>query len=105
MEKAARLFLLVVGIYFLMTGVAQAGSTGAGIEELTGPATTFFEALRDVDFIRIVGVVIFGLTLLMMCFGFVGAGVLPMMVMVIGLGGWFGAEAIADTLFTSGVVI
>ena len=105
MQQATRLFLFTLGIYFLMVTAAVAGSTGTDIPELIDPAISFFEALRNTDFTRIVAIVIFGLTLLGMIAGYITAGLMPVMIMLFALGGFVGAEAIAHILFTSGAVI
>lgn len=105
MQQATRLFLFTLGVYFLMVTVADAGTAGTSIEELTGAATSFFEALRDSDFVRWTGLTIFGFIVFGLCLGGLGAAWGTIIFMLLAVAGWVGAEPIFDTLFTSGVVI
>jgi len=96
---------LTVGMFLLMVGVVHAAGTGAEIEELTGPATQVFEGLRAADYVRGIGVALLAFLFIGMWAQHITGGFVPAVIGLAILGCWFGAEAVADTIFTSGIVI
>jgi type IV secretory pathway VirB2 component (pilin) len=99
-----RLFSLSLVLFFGMVTTAHA--TGAEITDLTGPVQQIFEALRSPTFVRAVGIGLLAMLLIGMNRGIISGGWVEAMGVVLVLGLWFGAEAIADTIFTtSGVMI
>jgi len=100
-----RLFFLTMGVFLLGTVAAHAAGTGSELTELTGGATMFFEGLRAADFVKAIGVALMAFMIWQAMSGNIGAGWAGVAVAFLVLGVWFGAETLADTLFTSGAVI
>lgn len=99
-----RVFSLALVMFMGMIAVAHA--TGAEITDFTGPTQQIFEALRSPTFVRAIGIGLLAMLLIGMNRGIISGGWVEAMGVVLVLGLWFGAEAIADTIFqTSGAVI
>ena len=100
-----RIFTLALVMVFGVVAFAHAAGSGAEITDFTGPAQKLFEAMRSPTFVRAVGIGLLAMLLIGMNRGIISGGWVEAMGVVLVLGLWFGAEAIADTIFTSGVVI
>jgi len=103
--QIGRLFALTVVIFLGMVAFAHAAGSGAEITDFTGPAQKIFEALRSPTFVRGIGIGLLAMLLIGMNRGIISGGWVEAMGVILVLGLWFGAEAIADTIFTSGVMI
>ena len=86
--------------------VAYASASGAEITDFTGPAQRIFEALRSPTFVRAIGIGLLAILMIGMARGMISGWWVEGMGVILVLGLWFGAEAIADTIFqTSGAVV
>ncbi len=104
MQQTLRLFLLTIGIYFLSVAISHA-AVGVDIPEFTGGVNDIFSALRTGTLVRNVGVAMFAFILFGALGGMLAGGWGIIMVGLLILGAWFGAEPIIDTIYTSGVII
>ena len=102
--QVQRIFSLALVIFLGL--IATAHASGAEIADFTGPAQQLFEALRSPTFVRAIGIGLLAMLLIGMQRGIISGGWVEAMGVVLVLGLWFGAEAIADTIFqTSGALI
>jgi hypothetical protein len=99
-----RVLTLAMMTFVLAVAVSHA-ATGGEITELTGGALAIFEGLRAADFVRGIGIVLFGFGLFGLMGGLLSAGWAGIIMLLVVLGGWFGAEAIVDTIFTAAAIL
>lgn len=102
--SVSRVFFLVCALFLLATGVANA-ATGAEIPELTGGAQAILEGLRFTDFVFIAAVVTLGFLFWQMYNGSLSGGMMPVIIGLVIIGVWMGAEAVADAIYTSSAIL
>lgn len=84
--------------------MAQAAGTGIELTEFTGGAERLFSAMRAPTFVRNIGIAMLAVLLFTGFGGHISGGWGAVLVGLLILGGWYGADTMSDTLFTAGVV-